>query len=95
MSASNPGPMFMMLVAVVFSFGVAYIAHRGVNGSTAVNIAINVIQISRLDRFFRHGYQLPHEPSAGKRGLAVRFGFRRGLHYEFATSQTVNGQQRM
>src|ERR1041385_2004205 len=46
MSASNPGPMFMMLIAVVFSFGVAYIAHRGVNGSTSVNIAINVIQRS-------------------------------------------------
>ena len=27
---------------------VAYIAHRGVNGSTAVNIAINVIQITAL-----------------------------------------------
>src|ERR1035441_524535 len=44
MSSSNPGPMFMMLVAIVFSFAVAYIAHRGVNGSTSVNIAINIIQ---------------------------------------------------
>ena len=48
MSSSNPGPMFMMAVAVVFTFGVAYIAHRGVTGSTSVNIAINVIQISAL-----------------------------------------------
>src|ERR1700682_4585525 len=48
MSASNPGPMFMMAIAVVFSFGVAYIAYRGVNGSTSVKIAINVIQISAL-----------------------------------------------
>src|SRR5271168_3639883 len=48
MSATNPGPMFMMAVAIVFSFAVAYIAHRGVNGSTAVSIAINVIQISAL-----------------------------------------------
>src|SRR5579862_1117011 len=46
MSSSNPGPVFMGLVAIVFTFGVAYIAHRGVTGSTAVNIAINVIQIS-------------------------------------------------
>ena len=38
MSASNPGTAFMMLVAVAFSFLIAYIAHRGVNGSTAVNI---------------------------------------------------------
>src|SRR5260221_5565039 len=51
MSASNPGTLFMMVVAVVFTFGVAYIAHRGVNGSTAVSIAINVIQISALDAF--------------------------------------------
>src|SRR5579862_5873880 len=48
MSASNPGPIFMALVAIVFSFAVAWIANRGVNGSTAVNIAINVIQISAL-----------------------------------------------
>src|SRR5438132_3002867 len=48
MNATNPGPAFMMLVAVVMSFAVAYIAYRGVNGSTAVNIAINVIQISAL-----------------------------------------------
>src|SRR6201998_4369445 len=48
MNASNPGPVFMMVVAVAFSFFVAFIASRGVNGSTAVNIAINVIQISAL-----------------------------------------------
>src|SRR5437764_2208887 len=39
MSASLPGPLFMMVVAVVFSFVVAYIASRGVNGSTSVNTA--------------------------------------------------------
>src|SRR6201997_348420 len=44
MNASNPGTAFMILVAIVFSFLVAYIAYRGVTGSTAVNIAINVIQ---------------------------------------------------
>src|SRR5271170_6578117 len=51
MSASNPGPAFMMVVAVAFSFLVAYIAHRGIGGSTAVSIAINVIQISALVLF--------------------------------------------
>jgi amino acid transporter len=34
MSASNPGPMFMMAVAIVFSFAVSYIAHRGISLST-------------------------------------------------------------
>src|SRR5689334_5221758 len=64
MSASNPGPAFMMLVAVVFSFGVAYIANRGVNGSTSVNIAINVIQISALLVFsvMALGYRMNHPP---------------------------------
>src|SRR6201988_4967207 len=33
MSASTPGPAFMMLCAILFSFGVSYIAHRGVVGS--------------------------------------------------------------
>src|ERR1700746_1185800 len=66
MSASNPGPMFMMLVAVLFTFGVAYIAHRGVNGSTAVNIAINVIQISALLVFsvMALGYRMNHPPGS-------------------------------
>jgi amino acid transporter len=48
MSASNPGPLFMMLVAIVFAFGVAWIAYRGVSGSTNVSIAINTIQITAL-----------------------------------------------
>src|SRR5580693_8786887 len=51
MSASNPGPMFMMAVAIAFSFMVAYIAHRGINGSTSVNIGINFIQIVALLAF--------------------------------------------
>src|ERR1700694_5080297 len=42
MSATNPGRAFMMALAVAFSFGVAYIAHRGVSGSTSVNIAIKL-----------------------------------------------------
>src|ERR1700726_3378108 len=66
MSASNPGPMFMMAVAIVFSFAVAYIAHRGVNGSTSVNIAINVIQISALLVFtvVALGYRINHKPGS-------------------------------
>ena len=51
MSGSNPGPVFMGLVAVVFTFLVAWIAQRGANASTAVNLAINVIQISALVLF--------------------------------------------
>ena len=66
MSASNPGPMFMMAVAIAAAFGVAYIAHRGVNGSTSVNIAINVIQISALLVFtvVALGYRINHKPGS-------------------------------
>jgi amino acid transporter len=47
-SGSFNSPLFMYLFCVVFALGVAYIAFRGVTGSTAVNVAINVIQISAL-----------------------------------------------
>src|SRR5581483_7471664 len=93
MSASNPGPAFMALVAIVFSFGVAYIAHRGVNGSTSVNIAINVIQISALLVFsvLALGYRMNHPPGS----IAYQFDPQTSsaYNYEFATTTTmVNGQ---
>jgi amino acid transporter len=47
-SGTYNSPLFMWLFCVVFSLGVGYIAYRGVNGTTAVNMAINVIQISAL-----------------------------------------------
>ncbi|HTA52990.1 MAG TPA: APC family permease [Candidatus Acidoferrum sp.] len=92
MSASNPGPMFMMAVAIVFSFGVAYIAHRGVNGSTAVSIAINVIQISALIVFavMAIGYRVNHAPGS----VAFQWDSTTNEAYncEFATtSQMVSG----
>ena len=66
MSASNPGIAFMMAVGAVFAIGVGYIAHRGVTGSTAVNIAINVIQISALLVFsvLALGYRMNHPPGS-------------------------------
>jgi len=62
MSGGNPGPVFMALIAVVFSFFVAWIAQRGVGASTAVNLAINVVQISALLVFsvLAIGYRTSH-----------------------------------
>lgn len=62
MSAANPGPIFMALVAIVFSYFVAWIATRGAGASTAVNIAINIIQISALVLFsvLALGYRANH-----------------------------------
>jgi len=47
-SSTYNSPLFMILFCIVFALGVGYIAFRGVNGSTGVNVAINVIQISAL-----------------------------------------------
>ncbi|MBV9508472.1 MAG: APC family permease [Acidobacteriia bacterium] len=94
MSASNPGPMFMMVIAVATSFGVAYIAHRGVTGATSVNIAINVIQISALLVFsvMALSYRMNHPP--GSFALNYDAQTTSSFPYQFATEkQTVNGQQ--
>jgi amino acid transporter len=85
--------MFMMAVAVAFSFGIAYIAHRGVNGSTSVNVAINVIQISALVVFsvLALGYRMNHPPGS----VAYQFDSASGdaYTYQFATGkQVVDGK---
>ena len=93
MSASNPGPMFMMAIAIVFSFGVAYIAHRGVSGSTAVSVAINVIQISALIVFavLAISYRMSHP--AGSEAWQYDSVSGHGYNYEFATTnQMVDGK---
>src|SRR3974390_923827 len=93
MSASHPGPMFMMLIAILFSFGVSYIAHRGVSGSTAVSVAINVIQISALIVFsvLAISYRMSHPPGSEAWQFDSVSGH--GYNYEFATtSQTVDGK---
>jgi len=93
MNASNPGMLFMMAVAIVFSFAVAYIAHRGVVGSTAVNIAINVVQISALVVFavMALGYRSSHP--AGTPGWQFDATSGDAYSYEFdITKAIVNGQ---
>ena len=47
-SSSYNSPLFMWLFCAVFSLGVGYIAYRGVNGTTAVNMLINIVQITAL-----------------------------------------------
>jgi APA family basic amino acid/polyamine antiporter len=61
-NASVPSPLFMIVFCPIFAFGVAYICFRGVSGTTAVNAAINVIQIAALVTFslIAIGYRLNH-----------------------------------
>jgi APA family basic amino acid/polyamine antiporter len=78
-SGSFNSPLFMYLFCIVFSLGVAYIAFRGVNGTTAVNMAINIIQISALLVFtvMAIAFRVQHpEGSTGyqlKNGVPVDF----------------------
>ncbi len=47
-SPAYNSPLFMIIFCVFFSFFVAWIASRGVTGSTGVNVAVNIIQITAL-----------------------------------------------
>ena len=80
MNSGIPGPVFMALIAVIFSFVVAFIAYRGVNGSTMVNIAINGIQIVALLFFsaLAIAYRLGHPD--GATGMVLD-GTSKVLHY--------------
>jgi amino acid transporter len=88
MSGSNPGPLFMALIAVVFSIFVGWIASKGAGASTAVNLAINVIQISALVvfSFIAIGHRVSHPEGAAAfqydgQTLAT-------YTYQFATDKT-------
>jgi amino acid transporter len=70
-SGSFNSPLFMYLFCIVFSLGVAYIAFRGVTGSTGVSVAINVIQITALLVFtvIAIAYRVQHP--AGSKGYQL------------------------
>jgi basic amino acid/polyamine antiporter, APA family len=70
-NAAVPSPLFMIGFCVVFAFGVAYIAYNGVSGTTAVNAAINVIQITALLIFavMAIAYRVQHPE--GSRGFTL------------------------
>jgi basic amino acid/polyamine antiporter, APA family len=78
-SGAYNSPLFMILFCVVFAFGVAYIAFRGVGGTTGVNAIINVIQITALLIFsvIAISYRLQHaQGSQGyhlSNGIAVNY----------------------
>jgi len=47
-TTAENSPILMIVFSVIFSFGVCYIAYRGVVGSTGVSVAMNIIQITAL-----------------------------------------------
>ena len=78
-SGTYNSPLFMFLFCAVFALGVAYIAYRGVTGTTAVNVAINIIQISALLIFsvIAIGYRVQHPQGSTafhlSNGIAVNY----------------------
>jgi amino acid transporter len=89
-SGANPGPVFMGLVAVLFSFFVAWIAAKGAGASTAVNLAINVVQISALVVFsvLALGYRSTHpEGSTGPTAFQYDSTTLSTYTYQFATAK--------
>ena len=71
MNPGIPGPVFMAVIAVIFAYAIAWIAYRGVVGSTNVNLVINVIQWIALLFFsaLAISYRLGHP--AGSMGMAL------------------------
>jgi basic amino acid/polyamine antiporter, APA family len=71
-SSAVPSPLFMMLFCVVFAFLVAYIAFRGVGGTTGVNAVINIVQIAALLIFsgMAIGYRVQH-PEGSQTGWTL------------------------
>jgi len=88
MSGSNPGPVFMALVAVVFSFFVAWIASKGAGASTAVNMAINVVQISALIVFAALAIQYRAGHPSGSTGFQYDSQSLSTYTYQFQTDKT-------
>jgi basic amino acid/polyamine antiporter, APA family len=88
MSGSNPGPVFMALVAVVFSFFVAWIASKGAGASTAVNMAINVVQISALIVFAALAIQYRSGHPSGSAGFQYDSQTLSTYTFQFQTDKT-------
>jgi basic amino acid/polyamine antiporter, APA family len=88
MSGSNPGPIFMALVAVVFSFFVAWIAAKGAGASTAVNVAINVVQISALIIFAALAIQYRSGHPSGSAGFQYDSQTLATYTFQFRTDKT-------
>lgn len=84
MSGAHPGILFMAIVAVLFTFFVTAIAQRGASASSAVNLAINVVQISALVLFsiLAIGYRVNHPQ--GARALNYDSGTLATYSYNFA-----------
>jgi amino acid transporter len=73
-SGSFNSPLFMFLFCIAFALGVAYIAFRGVTGTTGVNMVINIVQISALLVFSVMALSYRSQHPDGARGFHLENG---------------------
>src|SRR6516165_5565665 len=93
-SGTYTSPLFMILFCVAFALGVAYIAFRGVTGTTGVNMAINIVQISALLVFsvMAISYRVKHPE--GSQGLQLVNGT--AIDYQVAQEPVMeNGKPKL
>jgi basic amino acid/polyamine antiporter, APA family len=71
-NSAVPSPLLMILFCVFFPLFIGFIAYSGVNASTGVNLAVNVIQITALIVFtvIAIGYRLNHG-TEGSKGITL------------------------
>jgi amino acid transporter len=87
-------PLFMYVFCWAFSLGVAYIAFRGVTGTTGVNMAINAIQITALVVFSIIAIAFRVQHPEGSTGFQLK----NGAPVDFVVAQEpvmVDGKPKM
>jgi amino acid transporter len=70
-SGTYNSPLFMIGFCILFAAGVAYIAFRGVTGTTGVNMVINIVQIGALLVFSVMAIAYRAQHPEGSRGLQL------------------------
>ena len=88
-SGTYNSPLFMILFCVAFALGVAYIAFRGVTGTTGVNVAINVIQITALLVFSVMAIAYRARHGEGTQGYTLKDGSPAPITVSYQNSTTM------
>ncbi len=93
-SGSFNSPLFMVVFCVAFALSVAFIAFRGVTGTTGVNMVINIVQISALLVFSVMALSYRFQHPDGSQGMHLVNGT--PIDYVVAQEQVVeNGKPKV
>jgi amino acid transporter len=93
-SGSFNSPLFMFVFCIGFALSVAFIAFRGVTGTTGVNMVINIVQISALLVFSVMALSYRFQHPDGSQGMHLVNGT--PIDYVVAQEQVVeNGKPKV